>query len=348
MAGIEHDAIIAGAGPAGLHAAYCCERLGLDVLLLEEHAAIGRPNHCSGLISANIRKFVPLKSEFVEHEVKGAILHPPNGSEVRLEKPGTAAYVVDRAKFDNFLASRVKSKIRFKSRIDAFTVLDDRVVVKAGGKAYDARCVIACDGSNSLVRKQMGVRPKEMLNGVIAVTKEANSSGFVDIWYDKKRTDGFVWKIPRGCSTEYGMLGTKAGLGQLKEFFGLTGKCDIRGGLIPLGPPKTYFDRVLLVGDAACQAKPWSGGGVIYSLAAAGMAARTVKDAADQNDFSEKSLKVYEDGWKQAFGRQIRLGMLARSAYRRMGNRGINLALGGAGRAGFLLNRLDMDFVVGV
>jgi len=40
--------VIIGAGPAGSHAAKVAAENGLQVLLLEEHAAIGQPRHCPG------------------------------------------------------------------------------------------------------------------------------------------------------------------------------------------------------------------------------------------------------------------------------------------------------------
>jgi flavin-dependent dehydrogenase len=322
---IDYDVIIAGAGPAGLHAAYHCERLGLDVLVLEEHKQVGRPSHCSGLISANLNKFVPLENEFVEHKVKGAIMHSPNGNQLRLEKPGTAAYVINRSKFDQFLSSRIKSKIMLKSAIDAFTVLDDRVIVKSGSQTFESSCLLGSDGSNSFIRRHLQQTPKECLNGII---------------------DGFLWKIPRKNSLEYGMLGTNVKFDQLKKFFQLTGKMERHGGIIPLGPPRTYFDRVLLIGDAAAQVKPWSGGGVIYSLTAAEIAANVIKDAKRENDFSERFLKKYEHEWKKAFGGRIRTGMMGRSLFKRMNNTQLNLAMRGMNRARFLMNKLDMDFLV--
>lgn len=351
---LDYDVIIVGAGPAGLQSARECELKGLTALVLEEHKQIGRPNHCSGLISANLDSFIPEKEleSCIEHRVRGAIMYSPNGKQLKLEKPDTAAYVIDRASFDQILASKVKSEIKTKSGVDAFTVLDDRVVVKSGGQTFEASALLGCDGSNSFIRRQMQVSPKETMNGLIALTAgniNENTSEFVEMWFDKQVCDGFLWKIPRGDRLEYGMLGTNAKFNHLIDFFDLKGersKFIRQAGIISLGPPKTYFDRVLLVGDAAAQVKPWSGGGVIYSLKAAGIAVNVLKQAKDKNDFSENNLKTYEDEWKAAFGKQIRTGMLGRSVFKRMGNTRLNLAMRTMNKASFLMNKLDMDFLV--
>ncbi|HJK47411.1 MAG TPA: FAD-dependent monooxygenase, partial [Methanocorpusculum sp.] len=46
-----YDVIIAGAGPTGSAAARFCAKAGLSTLVLEEHAAIGYPVQCAGLLS---------------------------------------------------------------------------------------------------------------------------------------------------------------------------------------------------------------------------------------------------------------------------------------------------------
>ena len=44
-----HDIVVIGAGPAGLHAARLLAERGLDVIVLEEHEAVGQPVHCTGI-----------------------------------------------------------------------------------------------------------------------------------------------------------------------------------------------------------------------------------------------------------------------------------------------------------
>ena len=46
------DVVVVGAGPAGSMTARRLAEQGHDVLLLEEHEAIGAPVHCTGLMGA--------------------------------------------------------------------------------------------------------------------------------------------------------------------------------------------------------------------------------------------------------------------------------------------------------
>jgi flavin-dependent dehydrogenase len=79
------------------------------------------------------------------------------------------------------------------------------------------------------------------------------------------------------------------------------------GGTIPLTfAPKSYGDNVLLVGDAAGQVKPFSGGGIYTSLVAARHASATILRAFERDDSSPQALAVYERGWKREIGRELR------------------------------------------
>ena len=111
-----HDVIIVGAGPAGLYSAGLLED-SFSVLVAEEHAKIGEPIQCSGLISTNIEKFLDIDESMIENRVKGAVLHS-GGKDMVLRKPGNAAFVIDRSRFDKHLRKGVSSEIMMKTRVN--------------------------------------------------------------------------------------------------------------------------------------------------------------------------------------------------------------------------------------
>jgi flavin-dependent dehydrogenase len=56
----------------------------------------------------------------------------------------------------------------------------------------------------------------------------------------------------------------------------------------------------LLVGDAACQIKPFSGGGLVYNKICSEIAAKAIIKSLKENDFSEEFLlENYEKKWKE-------------------------------------------------
>lgn len=337
-----YDVVIVGAGPVGLYTAKLLEGLGLKIVVFEEHQEVGKPVQCSGLISANLDKLMKVKENWVEHKVRKAVLHFGD-QKIRLEKKQAAAYVINRGKFDKFLADQVKSEIMFGTKVDSVEISKNCAEIKSGKNIIKSKMVLGCDGPNSVVARSMGVKPAEILNGLIAIEQKADISDNVDLWFDKEKLpDGFFWRIPRGAAVEYGMLGKNVKFADLENFFKIK-NYEKRAGLIPMGPPKTYFDRVLLIGDAAGMTKPWSGGGIIYGLTASAIAYEVVREAFEKNDFSEDFLKKYEDGWKSVFGRQIFLGMSMRRVYKKLGKTHIDFFTGLVKNMNF--NWLDMDFL---
>jgi digeranylgeranylglycerophospholipid reductase len=336
-----HDVIVVGAGPAGLRCAGLCERAGLDVAVVEKKPAIGRPVQCSGLVSRNIDRFLKVPDSCIEHKVKGALVHGPGGREIRLKKPGTAAYVIDREALDLFLAGQVKSGIMMGTVAGTIDV-SSGVRVSTPKGVLRSRALLGCDGPSSVVRKHFGVKPHEMLQGIIVLTGQWDDSDFVELWLDRDICDGFLWRIPRGETVEYGMMGSRVKFDQLNSFFKSCDVIEKRAGLIPVGPPRTYFERTLLVGDSAGQTKPWSGGGVVYGLTCAGHAVKTLARCLESGDLSDKALSAYEKSWRAELGNPISMGMMGRELFKEMDNKKLGEFMDTL--CGRDLSSLDMDF----
>lgn len=342
--GFVFDVIVIGGGPAGLYSARLCEQMGYRTVVIEEDREIGKPPQCSGLISSKLKRFFPEIQEWgvVENEVDSAILHSRR-SELVLRKTG-AAYVIDRQKFDKKLSDLIESDIRTGCRAERITLSRDSVNVRTSRGDLKGEIVLGCDGPNSTTGRGFAGMG-DYVKGLIAIIKGENRAENVDLYFDKGAVkDGFFWRIPRGESTEYGVWGREVGFSDIEGFFGIR---DYRksAGMIPVRPvKKSYSDRVLLVGDAAGQVKPWSGGGVIYGLTCARIAAGVMEKAFGLNDFSGDVLKEYESMWRRKIGRQLKLGMI----FRRLLKCSTDFQLDLSFRAGGVLDygRLDMDFII--
>ena len=75
----------------------------------------------------------------------------------------------------------------------------------------------------------------------------------------------------------------------------------------------------MVVGDAAAQAKPTSGGGLYTGICAAKIAGE-VAAAASEGD----GLGTYETRWRQMLDRELSLGMALRRLFKNLHNREIN------------------------
>ncbi len=334
----KHDIIVIGAGPSGAYVSGQCSKT-LRTLLIDQKKEPGSPIQCSGLISRNVDRFFR-PSGCIEHTVRGAVLHSPGGGKLELMKKRTTAYVIDRQRFDRSLLDRSRSEKLLGTRVRKISVTGKGVTVSTEGETLKSEILVGADGPSSLVRKHFRQR-SESVPGIIAIEDKPGEEDFVELWFDKKRTDGFLWRIPRGRRTEYGMLGAGCSFPVLKRFFKLR-NFDKRAGILPFGLHRTSFTRTLLVGDAASQTKPWSGGGIVYGMACGRIAAEVLKEAFRKNDFSESFLSIYEERWHRTIGRSIRAGLMFRELYKSLTNRQIDNIF--KSLEGMDTSRLDMDF----
>ncbi|HSV42887.1 MAG TPA: hypothetical protein VLH13_05700, partial [Methanomassiliicoccales archaeon] len=94
-----------------------------------------------------------------------------------------------------------------------------------------------------------------------------------------------------------------------------------------------------LVGDAAGQVKPLSGGGLFTGLSAAKMAAEVAGRALKGRDMSASFLKSYETMWRRSIGRDISRAYWVRKAFVRMKD-------GDLDEAGRLMDRQEVREVL--
>ena len=74
---IEYDVVVVGAGPVGGFLAQRMSEGGASVLLLEEHAQIGRPFQCAGLVNPEAMSLTGLQ-DTVLTPIWGARIHSPS------------------------------------------------------------------------------------------------------------------------------------------------------------------------------------------------------------------------------------------------------------------------------
>ena len=85
---------------------------------------------------------------------------------------------------------------------------------------------------------------------------------------------------------------------------------------IPMYPlSRTFQDRVLVLGDAAGQVKPTTGGGIYFGMLCADIAADTLHKAQTTRALKAKTLLSYEREWRRLLQAELRNEYLARRAY---------------------------------
>jgi len=327
------DVAVVGGGICGLFCGLVLGKLGVDVTVFEEHAVIGKPSHCAGHLSIQSLKrlgIYPLPKGIIENEYRGAIFYSPKGNKFEVEFDSPVTCTVHREKLDNYIAKlavQAGAKIQLRTRVESLVFKDthiEAVQVKQSEerKCLDTKIVVDAEGISSQILKQAGLRPlnrRMMVNGVSAEADKVKDldEDLVEVYLGNSYAPGFyAWIMPKKDGTAKVGLAVKRGNPKLflEKFIekhpiasrklGESRTVQEAFHPITLGGaiPKTFTNSFLAVGDAASQVKPTTGGGVIFGLNCANIAARTVYKALKENDFSEKILSEYQRGWKKLLG----------------------------------------------
>lgn len=335
------DVIVIGAGPAGSYLAGRVAAAGYEVALVEEHREIGEPIQCGGLVTPRVFDYVKCK-ETIIGAVHGAELYSPSGRMLRIDGRQTEAVVVQRALFDRaiatdavrkgahtFLGAQAQSARRDNGGVE--------VAIDQDGAMKTLRCklLVGCDGVRSNVAKWFHIlRPKKIIPGFeVELTGVGGDPGFVKLFIGNEIAPGFFgWIIPSGDTARVGLcVGEGNAYAYLERMLqrqevaqytkGAQPILYIAGG-IPLGfPRRTYADNVMVVGDAACQAKAVSGGGIFTALTCSEHAATTAIQSLEAKDYSARLLHRYHRAWTKSIGKELRKDLAIHESFSKLTDR---------------------------
>jgi len=327
------DIVVVGGGPCGSYSALTAAKLGAEVMVCEEHEEIGVPKHCAGHLNISSLRRLGLRIPrgAVENEIRGAVFYSPSGKEFVLRCRAPVTYVVNRELFDKHLFDlAVKSGVQYRLKSRVKSLLFDSgsvkgVSLKEGSRSeerLEANVVIDAEGCSSKLLKKTGLnglKGSMMVRGIQAEVDDVEGvdEDMVEVYLGNKIAPGFfAWIIPRKDGSAKVGLATESGdprkyLRRFMEKHPVASeklrKSRVTGLYfhpIPLGGPvaKTYSDGFLVVGDAASQVKPTTGGGVIFGLTCSRVAGEVAYEAVKRQDFSEAFLSRYQFRWKRLVG----------------------------------------------
>jgi len=337
-----HDVLIVGGGPVGSYVAYKLAGMGYDVAVLEQRERLGGQVCCTGIISQACASSFAIDSGVVLRWANSAKVFSPSGKLIRLWRPENQVCIVDREALDVAMASRAKdagADYVLNCPVREIEVRDDRVILKAVGHrqrlSFEARAVVIATGFGSRLADRLGLgKVSDFVTGAQAevTTRDVDE---VEVYFGREISPGFfAWLVPTTPSRALaGLLSRRSPglyLRRLISSLLAQGKIVSADGelsyrSISLKPlARTYGQRLIVVGDAAGQVKPTTGGGIYFGLLCADIAANNLHRALKRDDLSANSLASYEREWKRKLGQELRIGYWARRFYELLSDRQID------------------------
>jgi len=275
-------------------------------VLLEEHPSVGFPQHCTGLVSLEglARHILVSDRKVVVNRVRGAWFIGPGGVRLLVERSEPVAAVVDRPLLEQLLLDEVAR--------GAEVILGARVQPELLGAGSP---VVVAAGVSSLARSRRDyVLPALQFDYQLS---QSCGCDHVYVFLGSQFSRGlFAWAVPLSERVYRVGLASKGNVLLrlellLKGLHSLTGcakperRLAVYGGAVYTGGMLDRLVRgnTILVGDAAGQTKPTTGGGLVYLS----IAARKLAEA-----LSAGEVGLYERLVRRELGAEMRAQLLLR------------------------------------
>ena len=326
----DFDVCIVGAGPVGSTISYYLSLKGFSVVLLDKKTKIGYPLQCAGILSYHITEFNDLPEDIILNKVKGAFLHSPNQI-LNVKLDSDVAYVIDRIAYDQFLLNRaIDSGVKLINQKAVDFDIDEGLTTLQNNDTIKSKIIIGCDGHNSDLAKCMGNSQENFPASQMLVRMPAddvhfyrkdneNTLDYVDACLLEETLPGFLWSIPISEDLyRVGLFSTDSHKKQAEILTDYLEKNNLKyeivekyKGFIPIFNKNNRLvkSRAILIGDAAGQIKPTSGGGLLIAFDACRFACEYISQAIEENDLSilEKYQKRFLDKYQKEFSYQIKV-----------------------------------------
>ena len=316
------DVVIVGAGPVGSTIAYYLSCNNLNVILVEKKTQVGYPLQCAGILSKHIFDYNELPDEVILNEITGAFLHTENHI-LNVKKDENVAYVIDRIAYDNYLLKRaLDSGVKLLNKKAVDFDIGNGITYFSNGNTIKSKIIIGCDGYNSILSKAIGNKKNNFQASQFLVKIDCESmisfrkynvvDCHVDTYLSEEVLPGFIWVIP--LKDDYYRVGLFSNTEHKKQdeilakFLNNNFKYEIvekYKGFIPIFDDKNKIvkNRAILIGDAANQIKPTSGGGLLVAFDACEIATRYVVESIKREDID--ILKGYQKEFNKKYQKEF-------------------------------------------
>lgn len=345
-----YDVAVVGAGPAGSHVARLLAAAGHRVLVLDRRRSEAVAPPCTGIVGLPYVELIGADEDVILTRASAATFVSPAGVRLRVSSPDVQACVLDRALLERRLRGRAAAAgaelcegvtvSRLARKDDVFEV---RGLWGDSACRWSCRSIVLASGVSPGLVRQAGLAPPGRY--LVGAHAETDMDGVPETevhMLPDLAPGAFAWLVPVGPGrVRVGVLCSRSAATLARRFLE---RPNIRERLprmpeliaqrpVPISTPhRTYADGVVVVGDAAGQVKPTTGGGLYFGACAAVAAADVVGRALATGDLTARTLSVYERRWRMMFGRELRYDAAARGLYRRLSSAQVDRIIARADR----------------
>lgn len=329
----QYDVVVIGAGPAGSTAARFAASSGAETLLLERDREPGVPVRCAEAVSeSGLHKFVEPEDKWIAAKIDNAHLVTPDGNLLTLANKAKG-YILERRIFDAALCEiACNNGAKFLTKADAIGLERKKdkttdVFVRHLGEIYkvNTKIVIGADGVESRVGRWGGlvtrITPDEIASCVqYTINKVDIDDRSIYFYFGQNiAPGGYLWVFPKSrtkANVGLGIPGRFATKKKVKEYLddfvirhfpGSSIEYIVYGG-VPTTNTLRHIssEGLMLVGDAARQVNPITGGGIVQGMVAAKIAGNIAGASIKSGDWSAGALKAYDKEWDKTLGKTQR------------------------------------------
>ena len=319
------DALIVGGGPAGSSCALALRRAGMDVVVLDK-SSFPRNKPCAGWITPPVVGLLQLdlldyQSSRVLQPITGFSVGRLGGPMVQTHYGSVVSYGIRRCEFDHYLLARTQARMRLGESVESLErvngswringQIETPIVVGAGGHFCPVARFLGAKTSGPATIVAAQEVEFELTDAQLA---ECRVRPDVPELYFCRDLQGYGWCFRKQHYLNIGLGREDSNrlsqhVRDFVEYLHQTGR-------IPREIPDRFLghayalyghstreligDGMLLVGDAAALAAPYSGEGIRTAVESGLLAADTIVSSAGRYD--RDSLQQYVTGLVSRFG----------------------------------------------
>ena len=354
---MKYDVVVVGSGPAGSMTARFAAESGANVLIIERRQEVGVPVLCGEGVSKGVDEFKVLEGKrWLANNMDGARIISPDGTMVKLAADmagDETGYVLYRDIFDQELArGAIRAGAELMLNTCAVNILKENgkingVKAKQFGEEFDieADIVVGADGVESKIGRWAGMKttlkPYDLETcAQYTLSNVEFDRAYCDFYLGKKiAPGGYAWIFPKGKDIANVGIGILASLSEpgmslklLDKF--INSRPELKkgeplrflAGAVPVAEPiESVRDNLLLVGDAARQVDPITGGGLMASIEAGKTAGETIGKAIDEQRFDKEMLLPYEEKLKNTLYKKLKRNYVVKEIILGMEDKTLNM-----------------------